>query len=32
MSQNDYQFIDLQRFDQTKKHLNIRKIEFVEIY
>lgn len=32
MSQNVYQFIDLQRVDPPKKALNIRKIEFVEIY
>ena len=32
MSQNVYQFIDLQRVDPPKKTLNIRKIEFVEIY
>lgn len=32
MSQNVYQFIDLQRVDPTKKALSIRKIEFVEIY
>lgn len=32
MSQNVYQFIDLQRVDPPKKPLNIRKIEFVEIY
>ena len=32
MSQNVYQFIDLQRVDPPKKSLNIRKIEFVEIY
>lgn len=32
MSQNVYQFIDLQRIDPPKKPLNIRKIEFVEIY
>ncbi|BDH44424.1 glutamate synthase subunit beta [Salmonella enterica subsp. enterica serovar Choleraesuis] len=32
MSQNVYQFIDLQRVDPPKKPLRIRKIEFVEIY
>lgn len=32
MSQNVYQFIDLQRVDPPKKPLCIRKIEFVEIY
>ncbi|AYA42023.1 FAD-dependent oxidoreductase [Xenorhabdus nematophila] len=32
MSQNVYQFIDLQRVDPPKKSLKIRKIEFVEIY
>lgn len=32
MSQNVYQFIDLQRIDPPKKPLLIRKIEFVEIY
>lgn len=32
MSHNVYQFIDLQRVDPPKKSLNIRKIEFVEIY
>ncbi|HBC9237665.1 TPA: glutamate synthase, partial [Klebsiella oxytoca] len=32
MSQNVYQFIDLQRVDPPKKALKIRKIEFVEIY
>lgn len=32
MSQNVYQFIDLQRVDPPKKTLNVRKIEFVEIY
>lgn len=32
MSQNVYQFIDVQRVDPAKKSLNIRKIEFVEIY
>ncbi|MDF7666873.1 FAD-dependent oxidoreductase [Orbaceae bacterium ESL0727] len=32
MSQNVYQFIDLQRVDPPKKALAIRKIEFVEIY
>ncbi|RKS86090.1 glutamate synthase (NADPH) small subunit [Orbus hercynius] len=32
MSQNVYQFIDLQRIDPPKKSLKIRKIEFVEIY
>ncbi|MDF7670814.1 FAD-dependent oxidoreductase [Orbaceae bacterium ESL0721] len=32
MSQNVYQFIDLQRVDPPKKPLAIRKIEFVEIY
>lgn len=32
MSQNVYQFIDLQRVDPPKKPLKIRKIEFVEIY
>ncbi len=31
MSQNVYQFIDLQRVDPPKKPLKIRKIEFVEI-
>jgi glutamate synthase (NADPH/NADH) small chain len=32
MSQNVYQFIDVQRVDPAKKPLKIRKIEFVEIY
>ncbi len=32
MSQNVYQFIDLNRVEPTKKPLTIRKIEFVEIY
>nr|WP_158118840.1 FAD-dependent oxidoreductase [Vibrio cidicii] len=32
MSQNVYQFIDVQRVDPAKKPLQIRKIEFVEIY
>lgn len=32
MSQNVYQFIDLQRVDPPKKALNIRKVEFIEIY
>jgi len=32
MSQNVYQFIDVARVDPAKKPLNIRKIEFVEIY
>ncbi|WP_140920126.1 glutamate synthase small subunit [Limnobaculum xujianqingii] len=32
MSENVYQFIDLQRVDPPKKPLNIRKIQFVEIY
>ena len=32
MSQNVYQFIDLQRVDPPKKPLQLRKIEFVEIY
>lgn len=32
MSQNVYQFIDLQRVDPPKKALKIRKIDFVEIY
>ncbi|PWC13120.1 glutamate synthase small subunit [Brenneria roseae subsp. americana] len=32
MSQNVYQFIDLQRVDPPKKPLKIRKIEFIEIY
>ncbi|WP_193016763.1 FAD-dependent oxidoreductase [Proteus sp. FME41] len=32
MSQNVYQFIDLNRIEPTKKPLAIRKIEFVEIY
>lgn len=32
MSQNVYQFIDLQRVDPPKKPLKVRKIEFVEIY
>ncbi|MFS7222899.1 glutamate synthase small subunit [Rahnella inusitata] len=32
MSQNVYQFVDLQRVDPPKKALKIRKIEFVEIY
>ncbi|SIO93184.1 FAD-dependent oxidoreductase [Vibrio spartinae] len=32
MSQNVYQFIDVNRVDPAKKPLNIRKIEFVEIY
>ncbi|MGL6258386.1 FAD-dependent oxidoreductase [Vibrio sp. WXL210] len=32
MSQNVYQFIDVKRVDPAKKPLNIRKIEFVEIY
>ncbi len=32
MSQNVYQFIDVERIDPPKKSLQIRKIEFVEIY
>lgn len=32
MSQNVYQFIDVQRVDPAKKPIKIRKIEFVEIY
>ena len=32
MSQNVYQFIDLQRVDPPKKPLKIRKIDFIEIY
>ena len=32
MSQNVYQFIDLQRVDPPKKPLKIRKIEFVQEY
>ncbi|MEH0371771.1 FAD-dependent oxidoreductase [Vibrio mimicus] len=32
MSQNVYQFIDVSRVDPAKKPLQIRKIEFVEIY
>lgn len=32
MSQNIYQFIDVARVDPAKKPLNVRKIEFVEIY
>lgn len=32
MSQNVYQFIDVNRIDPTKKPLNIRKLEFIEIY
>lgn len=32
MSQNVYQFIDVNRVDPAKKPLYIRKIEFVEIY
>ncbi|WP_241576415.1 FAD-dependent oxidoreductase [Rosenbergiella collisarenosi] len=32
MSQNVYQFIDLQRVDPPKKPLQLRKIEFIEIY
>lgn len=32
MSQNVYQFIDVNRVDPAKKPLHIRKIEFVEIY
>lgn len=32
MSQNVYQFIDVNRVDPAKKPLTIRKIEFVEIY
>lgn len=32
MSQNIYQFIDVARIDPPKKPLNVRKIEFVEIY
>lgn len=32
MSQNVYQFIDLQRVDPPKKALKIRKSEFIEIY
>ncbi|WP_087022151.1 FAD-dependent oxidoreductase [Thaumasiovibrio subtropicus] len=32
MSQNVYQFIDVARIDPPKKALDIRKIEFVEIY
>ncbi|GAK17581.1 LOW QUALITY PROTEIN: glutamate synthase [Vibrio sp. JCM 19053] len=32
MSQNVYQFIDVQRVDPAKKPIKVRKIEFVEIY
>lgn len=32
MSQNIYQFIDVERVDPPKKPIEIRKIEFVEIY
>jgi glutamate synthase (NADPH) small subunit (EC 1.4.1.13) len=32
MSQNIYQFIDVQRIDPRKKAIETRKIEFVEIY
>lgn len=32
MSQNVYQFIDVNRVDPAKKSLKVRKIEFVEIY
>ncbi len=32
MSENVYQFIDLQRVDPSKKTLKIRKTEFIEIY
>lgn len=32
MSENVYQFIDLQRVDPPKKPLNIRKVQFIEIY
>jgi glutamate synthase (NADPH/NADH) small chain len=32
MSQNVYQFIDLQRVDPPKKPLKLRKTEFIEIY
>ena len=32
MSQNVFQFIDVQRVDPPKKPLKIRKIQFVEIY
>ncbi|WP_299685414.1 FAD-dependent oxidoreductase [uncultured Vibrio sp.] len=32
MSQNVYQFIDVNRVDPAKKPITIRKIEFVEIY
>ncbi|WP_392566023.1 FAD-dependent oxidoreductase [Utexia brackfieldae] len=32
MSQNVYQFIDLQRVDPPKKALKIRQVEFIEIY
>lgn len=32
MSQNVYQFIDVNRVDPAKKPIKIRKIEFVEIY
>ncbi|OOF12617.1 MULTISPECIES: FAD-dependent oxidoreductase [unclassified Salinivibrio] len=32
MSQNVYQFIDVQRIDPRKKPIDTRKIEFVEIY
>ena len=32
MSQNVYQFIDVERIDPPKKAIQIRKIEFVEIY
>ncbi|MCG9658264.1 glutamate synthase small subunit [Vibrio mediterranei] len=32
MSQNVYQFIDVNRVDPAKKPLKVRKIEFVEIY
>ena len=32
MSQNVFQFVDVQRVDPPKKPLKIRKIQFVEIY
>ncbi|MDO6704823.1 FAD-dependent oxidoreductase [Photobacterium sp. 1_MG-2023] len=32
MSQNIYQFIDVERVDPPKKPIEVRKIEFVEIY
>ena len=32
MSQNVYQFIDVQRVYPAKKPIKVRKIEFVEIY